>query len=128
MRMDDEAIKALFDYIMIKGEVPGVLTYSSVHEWLKYGGVTYREINGETYWSKSCPDGTVIFHTDRGNKETYIKVWTEKADKLIGFELDHNVDDVLMMNIEDQKCSSNEIRDRQDAKMRQNEDDMLEHD
>jgi hypothetical protein len=128
MRMDDEAIKALFDYIMIKGEVPGVLTYSSVHEWLKYGGVTYREITGETYWSKSCPDGTVIFHTDRGNKETYIKVWTEKADKLIGFELDHNVDDVLMMDIEDQKDSSNEIRDRQDAKMRQNEDDRLEHD
>jgi hypothetical protein len=128
MRMDDEAINALFDYIMNKGEVPGVLTYSSVHEWLKYGGVTYREINGETYWSKSCPDGTVIFHTDRGNKETYIKVWTEKADKLIGFELDHNVNDVLMMDIEDQKGSSNEIRDRQDAKMRQNEDDRLEHD
>ena len=126
--MDDEAIKALFDYIMIKGEVPGVLTYSSVHEWLKYGGVTYREINGETYWSKSCPDGTVIFHTDRGNKETYIKVWTEKADELIGFKLDHNVDDVLMMDIEDQKDSSNEIRDRQDAKMRLNEDDRLEHD
>jgi hypothetical protein len=42
MRMDDDAIKALFDYIEAKGEVPGVLTYSSVHEWLKYGGITFR--------------------------------------------------------------------------------------
>lgn len=125
MRMDDDAIKALFDYIMMKGEVQGVLTYSSVHEWLKYGGVTYREINGETYWSKSCPDGSVIFHTDRGNKDTYIKVWTEKAGKLIGFEIDHNADGTLMMNVEDQKSSSNDIRDTQDKQMRKNEDDIF---
>lgn len=125
MRMDDDAIRAVFDYIMTKGEVKGVLTYSSVHEWLKYGGITYREIDGETYWSKNCPDGSIIFHTNRGNKETYIKVWTEKASKLIGFELDHGDDDTLMMNVEDQKSSSDDIRDKQDAKMRQNEDDRL---
>lgn len=125
MRMDDDAIRAVFDYIMTKGEVEGVLTYSSVHEWLKYGGITYREIDGETYWSKNCPDGSIIFHTNRGNKETYIKVWTEKASKLIGFELDHGDDDTLMMNVEDQKSSSDDIRDKQDAKMRQNEDDRL---
>jgi hypothetical protein len=123
--MDDDAIRAVFDYIMTKGEVKGVLTYSSVHEWLKYGGITYREIDGETYWSKNCPDGSIIFHTNRGNKETYIKVWTEKASKLIGFELDHGDDDTLMMNVEDQKSSSDDIRDKQDAKMRQNEDDRL---
>jgi hypothetical protein len=123
--MDDDAIRAVFDYIMTKGEVEGVLTYSSVHEWLKYGGITYREIDGETYWSKNCPDGSIIFHTNRGNKETYIKVWTEKASKLIGFELDHGDDDTLMMNVEDQKSSSDDIRDKQDAKMRQNEDDRL---
>ena len=123
--MDDDAIKALFDYIMVQGEVEGVLTFSSVHEWLKYGGVTYREVNGETYWSKSCPDGSVIFHTDRGNKDIYIKVWTEKASKLIGFKLDHHVDDVLMMGAEDQKSSSNNIRDKQDAQMRQDENDRL---
>ena len=110
MCMDDDAIKALFDYIMVQGEVEDVLTFSSVHEWLKYGGVTYREVNGEKYWSKSCPDGSVIFHTDRGDKDIYIKVWTEKASKLIGFKLDHNVDDVLMMDAEDQKSSSNNIR------------------
>jgi hypothetical protein len=33
-------------------------------------------------------------------------VWTEKAGKLIGFELDHGDDDVLMMNAEDQKSLS----------------------
>ena len=86
MRMGDDAIRALFDYIKVKGEVPGVLTYSNVHEWLKSKGITYREINGETYWSKVCDDDSVIFHTDRDGEETYIKVWTEKAGKLIGFE------------------------------------------
>jgi hypothetical protein len=88
MRMDDDAIRAIFDYIKVKGEVPGALTYSNVHEWLKSKGITYREIDGETYWSKVCDDGSVIFHTDRGGEETYIKVWTEKAGKLIGSELD----------------------------------------
>jgi hypothetical protein len=123
MRMGDDAIRALFDYIKVKGEVPGVLTYSNVHEWLKSKGITYREIDGERYWSKVCDDGSVIFHTDRGGKETYIKVWTEKAGKLIGFELDHDEDNVLMPNIENQQSSSDDIRDKQDAQMRQNEDD-----
>ena len=123
--MDDEAIKALFDYIMIKGEVPSVLTYSSVHEWLKYGGVTYREINGETYWSKVCDDDSVIFHTDRDGEETYIKVWTEKAGELIGFKIDHDETGVLMMNIKDQESSSDCIRDKQDAQIRKEEHDRL---
>jgi len=39
MRMDDDAIKAPFDYIITyiitKGEVPRVLTYSSVNKWLQ---------------------------------------------------------------------------------------------
>jgi hypothetical protein len=125
MRMDDDAIKALFDYIEAKGEVPGVLTYSSVHEWLKYGGITFREIDNEPYWSKSCPDGSVIFHTDKGNKDIYIKVWTEKAGKLIGFELDHGDDDVLMMNAEDQKSSSDGIMAKQNTQMRQIENDRI---
>jgi hypothetical protein len=121
MRMDDDAIKALFDYITTKGEVPGVLTYSSVDEWLKYGGITFREIDQESYWSKACPDGSVIFHTDRGNRQTYIKVWTEKAGKLIGFELDHDIKGVLMMDVENQKNASYDIRDKQDMQMRQAE-------
>lgn len=125
MRMDNAAIEALFDYIKVKGEMPSVLTYSNVHEWLKSKGITYREIDGETYWSKVCDDGSVIFHTNRGGEETYIKVWTEKAGKLIGFELDRNEDNVLMMNIEDQQSSSDSIRDKQDAQMRQNENDRL---
>jgi hypothetical protein len=121
MRMDDDAIKALFDYITTKGEVPGVVTYSSVDEWLKYGGITFREIDQESYWSKACPDGSVIFHTDRGNRQTYIKVWTEKAGKLIGFELDHDIKGVLMMDVEHQKNASDDIRDKQDMRMRQAE-------
>ena len=121
MRMDDDAIKALFDYITTKSEVPGVLTYSSVDEWLKYGGITFREINQESYWSKACPDGSVIFHTDRENRQTYIKVWTEKAGKLIGFELDHDIKGVLMMDVEHQKNASDDIRDKQDMQMRQAE-------
>lgn len=123
--MDNAAIEALFDYIKVKGEMPSVLTYSNVHEWLKSKGIIYREIDGETYWSKVCDDGSVIFHTNRGGEETYIKVWTEKAGKLIGFELDRNEDNVLMMNIEDQQSSSDSIRDKQDAQMRQNENDRL---
>jgi hypothetical protein len=47
--MDDDAIKALFDYITAKGEVPGVLKYSSVNKWLKSGGITFREIDKELY-------------------------------------------------------------------------------
>ena len=35
MRMDDDAIKAPFDYITTKGEVPRVLTYSSVNKGLQ---------------------------------------------------------------------------------------------
>lgn len=35
MRMDDDAIKAPFDYIITKGEVPRVVTYSSVNKWLQ---------------------------------------------------------------------------------------------
>jgi hypothetical protein len=125
MRMDNAAIEALFDYIKVKGEMPSVLTYSNVHEWLKSKGITYREIDGETYWSKVCDDGSVIFHTNRGGEETYIKVWTEKASKLIGFELNHDEDDILMMNVEDQKISSDGIRDKQDAQMRKEENDRL---
>ena len=123
MRMDDDAIRALFDYIKVKGEIQGVLTYSTVHEWLKSKGITYREIDGETYWSKVCDDGSAIFHTNRGGEETYIKVWTEKAGKLIGFELDHDEDNVLMMNVEDQQISSDGIKDKQDAQMRKEEND-----
>lgn len=119
--MDDDAIKALFDYITTNGEVPGVLTYTSVDEWLKYGGITFREIDKEPYWSKACTDGSIIFHTDRGNKQTYIKVWTEKAGKLIGFELDHDIKGVLMMDVEHQKKVSDDIRDKQDMQMRQAE-------
>lgn len=126
MRMDNAAIEALFDYIKVKGEVPGVLTYSNVHEWLKSKVITYREIDGETYWSKvSGDDGSVIFHTNRGGEETYIKVWTEKAGKLIGFKLDHNETGALMMNIEDQESSSDGIRDKQDAQMRKEEQGRL---
>jgi hypothetical protein len=125
MRMDDDAIKALYDYIEAKGKVPGVLTFSSVHEWLKSKGITFREINKESYWSKACEDGSVIFHTNRGGEETYIKVWTEKAGKLIGFELDHDEDHGLMMDIEDQQSSSDGIREKQDEQMRKKEDDRL---
>ena len=125
MRMDDDAIRALFDHIKVKGEVPGVLTYSNCHEWLKSKGIIFREIDGEKYWSKACEDGSVIFHTNRSGEETYIKVWTEKAGKLIGFELDHNEDNGLMMNIEDQQSSSAGIREKQDEQMRKNEDDRL---
>lgn len=65
MHMDDNAIKVLFDYTTIKGEVPGVRMYSSVKKWLKSGNITFREIDKELYWSKVCPGGFVIFHTDR---------------------------------------------------------------
>ena len=123
--MDDDAIGALFVYIKVNGEVSGVLTYSSIHEWLKCKGITFREIDNVPYWSKACEDGSVIFHTNRGGEETYIKVWTEKAGELIGFKLDHDETGVLMMNMEDQESSSDGIRDKQDAQMRKEEHDRL---
>jgi hypothetical protein len=70
-----------------------------------------------------CDNDSVIFHTDRGGEETYIKVWTERAGKLIGFELDQDEESVLMMNKENQQSSSDGMKDKQDAQMRQNEDD-----
>jgi hypothetical protein len=48
-------------------------------------------------------------------------VWTEKAGKLIGFELDHDIKGVLMMDVEHQKNASDDIRDKQDMQMRQAE-------
>lgn len=123
MRMDDDAIRTLFDYIKIKGEVPGVLTYTDAHAWLKSKGITFRQIDNEPYWSKSAEDGSVIFHTDRGGKATYIKVWTEEASKLIGFKLDHNEAGDLMMNAVDQQSSSDDIKEGQNTKMRKEEDD-----
>jgi hypothetical protein len=48
-------------------------------------------------------------------------VWTEKASKLIGFELDHDIKGVLMMDVKHQKNSSDDIRNKQDMQMRQAE-------
>jgi len=48
-------------------------------------------------------------------------VWTEKASKLIGFELDHDIKGVLMMDVEHQKKASDDIGDKQDMQMRQAE-------
>lgn len=124
--MDDEAIRSLFDYIKIKGEVQGLLTYSNVHEWLKAKGITFRQIDNESYWSKSCEDDCVIFHTDRGGESTYIKVWTEKAGELIGFKLDHNEVGALMMNTEDQQTSSDGIKEQQNVDMRKEEHDRYQ--
>jgi hypothetical protein len=126
MRIDDEAIRILFDYIKIKGEVPGVLTYTDVHEWLKSKGITFRQIDNEPYWSKSCEDDCLIFHTDRGGDATYIKVWTKKASKLIGFKLDHNEAGDLMMNIADQQSLSDDIKEGQNTKMRKAENNRYE--
>jgi hypothetical protein len=127
MRMDDDAIKALFDYIKIKGEVTGVLTYTNAHAWLKSKGITFRQIDNEPYWSKSADDGSVIFHTDRGGEATYIKVWTEEACKLIGFKLDHNEAGDLMMDIAHQQSSSDNIKEDQNVEMRKEEDKRCVH-
>ena len=50
-------------------------------------------------------------------------MWTEKASKLIGFELDHDIKDAVMMNVEHQKNASDDIMDIQDMQMRQAECD-----